>query len=75
MPQVELADGGPFLTAVRDAVDDERTGAADAFAAIGVEGDRFLAARDELLVHHVEHFQERHVGDEVFGLVAFDASG
>ena len=38
-----------------------RTGAANAFAAIGIEGDRFLALGDQILVDDVEHFQKGHV--------------
>ena len=73
MPQVQLADGRSFLAAVRNAVDDQGARAADAFATIRIEGNRFLAARDELLIHHVEHLQERHVRDEVRRLVGQEA--
>ena len=41
---VELADGRAAVGPVGDAVDDEAAHAADAFAAIGVERDRVLAA-------------------------------
>jgi hypothetical protein len=64
-PHVELAGGGA-LRAVRVAVDDEAARAADALAAVVVEGDRVLALEDEFLVEGVEHLQERHVrGDSV----------
>jgi hypothetical protein len=36
--------------------------AADALAAVVVEGDRLLALLDQALVEHVEHLEERHVG-------------
>src|SRR5207249_3752562 len=74
MAQVQLAGGGSFLAAVRNAVDDQGTGAADSFAAIGVEGNRFLAAPDELLIHHVQHFEERHVREDVRRLVGQEAA-
>ena len=61
MAHVKLAGGGAVVAAVRDAVDHQRAHAADAFAAIGVKGDRFLAFGDQPFVHHVEHFEERHV--------------
>jgi hypothetical protein len=51
------------------AVDDQGAGTADAFPAVGVEGDGGLAAQGQLLVELVEHLQERdtrlHVGDRV----------
>ena len=49
--------------AVGDAVDHEAAHAADAFAAVVIEGDRLFALVDERLVEHVEHLEERHVGD------------
>jgi len=58
MAHVKLADGRAFAAAVGDAVDDQRTRAADAFAAIAVEHKRFLASGDEALVDHVEHFKK-----------------
>ena len=51
------------------AVDDERARAADAFAAIVVEGNGLLAAIGELFVDHVEHLEERHVRIEILRLV------
>ena len=47
MPHVQLADGRAVLAAVGQAVDHHRAGAADAFAAIGIEGDRLLALGDQ----------------------------
>src|SRR5581483_9151546 len=57
---------GP-LGAVGDAVDHEPARAADALAAIAVERDRVLAVGGELVVDHVEHLEERHVGAHVVG--------
>ena len=62
---VELAGGGGPARAVGRAVDDHAAGAADAFAAVVVEGDRLLALADEALVDDVEHLQERHVRRDV----------
>jgi len=57
------------------AVDHLAAGPADAFAAIAFEGDRFLVLGDQLVIHLVEHFQERHVGQYVMGLVFLEAAG
>ena len=40
------------------AVDAHRASAANAFAAIGVKGDRILALLQEAVVHDVEHFEK-----------------
>jgi hypothetical protein len=40
------------------AIDDERTGAADAFPTIMIESDGFLPFADELLINHIEHLKE-----------------
>src|SRR5207249_9337832 len=37
-----------------------------------IERDRLLPARDELLVHHVEQLEERHVGTRVRHVVAHE---
>ena len=58
--------------AVRLAVDDDAALAADPLAAVVVEGDRLLAPRDQPLVDHVEHLEERHVGADVAGLVGHE---
>ena len=58
-----------MLSAVRLAVDDHRTGAANAFPAIGIEGNRLLALGHQILVDHVQHFQKGHVGRDVGGRV------
>ena len=61
LPHVELAGGRALLRAVGLAVDHQRAGAADALAAVVVEGDRLLALVDEALVDEVEHLEERHL--------------
>jgi len=55
---VQLARGGGALRAVRLAVDHQRAGAADAFAAVVVEHHCLFALRDEALVQHIQHLQE-----------------
>lgn len=54
---VQLAGRG-LLGAVRVAVDDEATLAADAFATVGVERNGFLALCEQVLVEDVQHLQE-----------------
>src|SRR5205085_2836753 len=73
LAQVELADGGGAAGTVSDAVDHEAAGAADALAAVAVEGDGRLALGEQPLVEHVEHFEERHVLVGVADLVALEA--
>ena len=51
---IRLAGGDPLVRAVGLAIDDERTGSADAFAAIVIESDRFLAALGEFLVDDIQ---------------------
>jgi hypothetical protein len=51
--------------AVRLAVDHAAAAAADALAAVVVEGDRLLVLLDELLVDVVEHLEEGHVVGDV----------
>jgi hypothetical protein len=71
---VELADGAAAVGAVRDAVDQHAAHAADALAAVRVEGDRVLALGDQALVQHVEHLEERHVLDDVLDRVRDEAA-
>ncbi len=71
---MELAGGGAFR-AVGVAVDDEAAGTADALAAVVVEGDRVLAAQDEVLVEGVEHLQEGHVLRDAVDLVGGHVTG
>ncbi len=61
MAHVELAGGRAGKGAVGFAVDDHATGAADAFAAIVVEGDGVFFLSYEAFVEDVEHFEEGHV--------------
>ena len=65
---VQLTGGGAF-GAVGHAADHHGAGAANAFATIGVEGDGVFALGDEAFVDDVEHFQERHVFEDIVGLV------
>jgi hypothetical protein len=61
--------------AVRPAVDDDAARAADALAAVVVERDRVFALLREVLVHDVEHLEERHVRIDVVRLVADELAG
>jgi hypothetical protein len=69
MAHVELAERGAGQRSVRRAVDHAAAHAADAFAAIVVERHGIDVVGDQVLVQHVEHFEERHflidVGDFV----------
>jgi hypothetical protein len=53
---------------VRQAVHDQRAGAANAFAAVALERHRFLALAHKIVVDLVEHFEEGHVGRNIFRL-------
>jgi hypothetical protein len=55
--------------------DHQATHAADALAAVAVEGDGLLTGRVELLVEHVEHLEEAHVGADVGDLVDDELAG
>ncbi len=70
MAHVQLAERGAGQRTVGHAVDHEAAHAADAFAAIVVEGHRLFALRDQVLVQHVQHFEERHVVVDVGDFVA-----
>ena len=72
LAHVHLAGGDAALLAVRDAVDGERAGAADALAAVVIEVDRLLALDHEALIDDIEHFQKRGFLGNVLGLVGFD---
>jgi hypothetical protein len=61
VPHVQLADRGAALRPVRQAVDHEAAAAADALAAVVLEGHRLFALVDQVFVQHVEHLEERHV--------------
>jgi hypothetical protein len=60
---------------VRHAVDHHAAHAADAFAAVVVEGHRVVAVEDELLVEDVEHLQEARVRGDVLDVVADHPAG
>ena len=75
MAHVKLAGGGAAVSPVRNAVNDQRAHAADAFAAVRIERNRLPALLEEAFVDHVEHFQERHGFDDIRGLVGFEMSG
>ena len=72
---VKLADSGAFEAAMGLAVDHEAAHAADAFAAIVIEGDGVLALRDEAFVEDIEHFEERHVLADAGDVIAHHAAG
>jgi hypothetical protein len=71
---VQLAGGG-HLGTVGLAVDHQPAHAADALAAVGVEGDRLLAVAGQPLVEDVEHLEERHVLGDVVELVGLHRAG
>jgi len=73
MAHVELADGGVRQRTVRLAVDHEAAGAADALAAVVIEGDRVFLPLDQMLVE--QHLQEGAVLVDTVRLVAFHAAG
>ena len=62
MPHVQLTGRRSAERPVRDAVDHHAARSADAFAAVVLEVNRFLALLDEPFVDHVEHLQEGGVG-------------
>ena len=47
---VKLADRAGMIRTMGLTIDRKRTGSADAFAAIGIESDRLLIAREQLFV-------------------------
>src|SRR5438445_7874179 len=59
LSHIKLAHRAGMIRSVRFAVDRERTSAANAFTAIGVERDWFLSASDQSLIENVEHFEKR----------------
>src|SRR4029077_11783202 len=61
LSHIKLAHRARMIGSVRFAVDRERAGAANPFAAIGVERDWFLSASDQSLIENVEHFEKRRV--------------
>jgi hypothetical protein len=51
-----------------------RPGTADALATRAVEGDRVIPGQHQLLIEHIEHLQERHVGGDVVEVVGDHAA-
>src|SRR6266481_4190250 len=66
---VKLAHSAGMIGTVSFAIDRERARAANAFAAIGVKGNRFLASIKQLFVEDVEHFEKRRVRRDIADLV------
>jgi hypothetical protein len=50
-----------FTRPVGLTIDVKGTHATNPFAAIVVKGHRVIPAGNELIVQHIEHFQERHI--------------
>ena len=75
LAHVQLAGGDTLHGAVGMAVDVERAHAADAFAAVVVKHYRFLVVVHELLVEHIEHFEERRTGGYVIEMVFDELAG
>ena len=73
-PHMYLASGNPSVLGVRDAVDGEGAGTADALAAIVVEVNRVVALLDDALVDDVEHFQKGGFLGNAVGGVGVDAA-
>src|SRR6266478_2120496 len=71
---VTFAEVNSMAAAVWHPVDEEPARSADALAAIVLERDGLLAVLDELLVHDVEHLEERHVGRDAIDLVRDESS-
>ena len=63
---VQLAGCGGALRTVCLTIDHQRARSADAFTTVVVENDGLLALRDESLIEHIQHLQERRlIGDGV----------
>src|SRR5215208_293474 len=67
-PHMQLA-GRRLLGTVRHTIDHQAALAADALAAVTVEGDGVFASLGEALVQHIEHLQKRHVPGDAVELV------
>ena len=74
-PHVELTGRRRLHGTVGAPVDHHPAGAADALAAVVVERDGVLPLRDQLLVEHVQHLEERHVGRDVLHGIDLEAPG
>ena len=66
---VKLTHRAWVIRPVCFAINGERAGTANAFAAIRVERDRFLAAAQQIFVQDVEHFEERRVRRNIMHFV------
>ena len=75
LAHVELAGGRALLGAVGLAVDHHPARAADALAAVVLEGDRLAALGVEPLVHDVEHLEEAHLLADVGDVVGLHGAG
>src|SRR3989454_11544377 len=62
---VQLTRRGGALRAMRAAVDHHAAHSTDPLATVVVERDRLVLAREQPLVEHVQHLEERHVGTHV----------
>lgn len=72
---IELAGSGTrFGLAVRRTVNIERTHTADAFAAVVVEDERFLAVFNQFLIEDIEHLKERSVIGDVVHLARIEVT-
>ena len=71
---MELAGRDALDGSVGVSVDIERAHAADAFAAVVVEDDGLFVLLYELLVEHVEHFEEAAVGRNIVKMVGGKAA-
>ena len=68
---VELARCDFVVRSVRAAVDIEGAHAANTFAAVVVERERFFTLVNELIVQDIQHFKERSVRRDPFDTVGF----
>lgn len=71
---MELAGGGFFFGTVWDAVDGKGAHPADAFAAIVIKSEGFLAFGDEVLAEEVEHFEEGRILGDFIELIFLEAA-
>src|SRR5205823_10047318 len=72
---VHLARSNPAAGTVRLAVDRARAGPTDAFAAVVGKRDRLISLRGELVVHHVERFEEGHVRVQILRRIIDELAG
>ena len=70
LPHIKLASG-PFAGSVRDTIDDQGAGSANAFAAVRIKGDRIFAAIEQGFVDDIEHLKKRGFRRNIFRVVIF----